>query len=262
VGAAIVASAGTSVLAYGGMFFAAFFLPTVVVLFGAVLMTRRSTQGAQRERLFSVIAALATFTLVQLPFAAPIYFCYVAPVLSIGALAVLSEMRVARSISFALAGVFAIYGVVRLHPGHVYSLGVRFRPYNNLVVLDLPRAGGIRVPPRYMQLYGRLVPLIREHAGGDSAYIYAAPDAPEVYFLTGLRNPTRTMYDFFDDTTNRSRRILDALDAHNVKVAVLNRSPGSSPNVDIDLRAGIERRYSNVSYIGDFEVRWRTNENP
>ena len=60
-----------------------------------------------------------------------------------------------------------------------------------------PDRGGLRVGAEEQDEYERLVAELRAHAS--SGYMYATPDCPEVYFLSGLRNPTRTFFDFFDE---------------------------------------------------------------
>jgi hypothetical protein len=121
--------------------------------------------------------------------------------------------------------------------------------------LELPRGGGLEVPVVQAEAYRQLVPLVRARAKG--SYIWASPDAPEVYFLSGLRNPTRSMFDFFDDTTGRTKRVLEALDTHGVTVIVLNaRAPFSFPP-SADLVAELQRRYPFATNIGPFHVRWR-----
>jgi hypothetical protein len=80
-----------------------------------------------------------------------------------------------------------------------------------------------------------------------------------VYFLTGLRNPTRTIFDFFDEPEGRTARILGALDARGVNVVVINHDEALSFSAQpaADLRAGLEARYPHGRAVGQFEVRWR-----
>ena len=33
-------------------------------------------------------------------------------------------------------------------------------------------------------------------------YIFAGPDTPEIYALTGLRNPTRSLFDYLDPSNS------------------------------------------------------------
>ena len=75
--------------------------------------------------------------------------------------------------------------------------------------------------------YESAVRVVREHARGE--YIWASPDAPQLYFLSGYRNPTRSLFEFFDDTTGRSRRIIETLDRLDINLVVLNLRPEFSP---------------------------------
>ena len=97
--------------------------------------------------------------------------------------------------------------------------------------------------------------LLRAHARG--GYTWASPDSPEIYFLTGLRNPTRSLYEFFDDTTAHSARILAALDAHGVTAIVENRKPPFSAPLTPELLGALEARYPHAAELGPYVVRWR-----
>jgi hypothetical protein len=97
--------------------------------------------------------------------------------------------------------------------------------------------------------------ILRRHAKG--GYTWASPDCPEIYFLSGLRNPTRTLFDFFDDPTQRTERILAALERHGVTAIVLNRAPQFSANIPDDLVEELERRYPLGANAGKFQIRWR-----
>jgi hypothetical protein len=69
-------------------------------------------------------------------------------------------------------------------------------------------------------VYERLVPFINEHAANGE--ILAGPDCPEVYFLTGKRNPTPMLFDFFVDQRVRDRQILRL--ANDPAIAAANNS--------------------------------------
>ena len=100
-----------------------------------------------------------------------------------------------------------------------------------------------------------LVKLITDkHAG---AYLYAAPDCPQVYFLSGLRNPTRTFFDFFDDPKEKSDRVQRMLEEREVKVVVINRRPAFSSPMDPKLVAALEIRFPHSQPVGQFVVRWK-----
>jgi hypothetical protein len=100
-----------------------------------------------------------------------------------------------------------------------------------------------------------MVSLVRSKARG--RYIYATPDAPEVYFLSRYPNPTRTIYDFLDDPVDRTARILDLLERREVNLVVLNSKPGISAPVASDLAEAMTVRFPHSSVVGRFIVRWR-----
>jgi hypothetical protein len=107
--------------------------------------------------------------------------------------------------------------------------------------------------------YERIVGLVRRHARG--AYIYATPDCPEVYFLSGYRNPTGTLLDFLDRDflaiPQRTDRILGQLRDHQVSVVVLLDDPQFSGPVPAGLRAALDRQFPDSAQVDDFEVRWK-----
>jgi hypothetical protein len=78
-----------------------------------------------------------------------------------------------------------------------------------------------------------------------------------MYFLSGLRNPTRSVFDFFDEPGGRTGRVLAALDARGVTAVVLNRLPTFSPPLTPDLIARLEQRYPYAADFGPFQLRWR-----
>ena len=60
-------------------------------------------------------------------------------------------------------------------------------------------------------------------------YIYAGPDTPEIYALTGLRNPTRSLFDYLDPSNSaRGEKLLRTLRRRGVTAIVINTRPGFS----------------------------------
>jgi hypothetical protein len=104
-------------------------------------------------------------------------------------------------------------------------------------------------------VYQRLVPMLRQRAQG--AYAWASPDAPELYFLTGLRNPTRTLYEIFDEPDAHNARLLAALDRHKVTAIVLNSRPSFSPLPSDELVTALETRFPFATNVGPYQLRWR-----
>jgi hypothetical protein len=233
-------------------------LPLLAIAGVAVLWRERAAdaeQPLQRQRLMALLCVMALGNLVQFPFFVANYFCYVAPLVLLAAVALSSYLRIASRAMVAIAMAFYLaFAVGRANRTTLYTMAVYYAPYLQTEMLDLPR-GGIEVPIVHAHVYRALIPLLQSRARG--GYTWASPDMPEVYFLSGLKNPTRSLFDFFDDTTGRTGRILGALDSHGVTAVVLNRQAAFSAPLSDDLIAPLERRYPFAVNVGAFQLRWR-----
>jgi hypothetical protein len=233
-------------------------LPLLVVL-GVIVLHRPRAADARdpllRERCIALLSVASVCNLVQFPLAVRIYFFYVAPLVWLCALALSSYLpALPRRVPVILSGFYLAFAMLLLNTASPLEIGNYFTPYEPTKRLELDR-GGIEIPVRHARIYEPLVHLVREHARG--GYTWASPDVPEIYFLTGLRNPTRTMYDFFDDPIGRSARILSTLERHKVTAVVLNRRPQFSHEIAADLMDSLVARYPNTSEVGALQVRWR-----
>ena len=257
--AAAVAAAGSVAWIYRATWYSVRSLVPILVVGGvAVLWRRRAADDVEpqrRERTMLLLCATAMCSLVQYPFAIPIYFCYVAPLVVLCALALLGYARpVARAVPALVLAFYIAFAVARVNTSSMYGMGSVYRPYFRTAPLAGAR-GGIDVPYHQSLAYNAVVPTLLEHARG--GYTWASPDCPEIYFLSGLRNPTRTLFDFFDDPADRTARILATLQSHGVTAIVLNRTPGFSPPVAADLASALATRYPSSENVGPFIVRWR-----
>jgi hypothetical protein len=226
-------------------------------LAGALVLGGLRNSDDRRQRLMLMLAVTATCTLIQLPFSAAIYFCYVAPLAALSLLALFSiPAHVTRPLMAILLVFYLAFAVFRVTPGFIYSMGYFYQPNPQTEPLKLPRARGLRIPPLQAAEYEELIPLIQEHAG-TSAYIYAAPDCPEVYFLAGKRNPTRSLFDFFDDPSRRTATAIEAIDAQHIQVVAIYLRPEFSGPMPADLEQALVETFPNAHRVGDFEVRWR-----
>lgn len=232
----------------------------IVVGFGVfVLCARKRWIGLgclKSQQFFLLLAVLALCSLIQFPFASPIYFCYVAPLVVLCLVALFSLLTdPPRVLLSALMALYLFFAVFRTEPGFIYTLGFQYEDNEQTHPLVLPRAGGLEVGPSTSAMYSKLIPIVERHAVSD--YIYAAPDCPEIYFLSGRRNPTRTFFDFYDDPAGRTARILNAVLTHDVSVVVFASDPSFSKPIAPDLRAALDKRYPQSATVGRFEVRWR-----
>ena len=243
---------------YRTVWFAARSLLPVLAIVGVVLLSRerRADAGSPllRARAMLVLAVTALCSLVQFPYSHSLYFFFVAPLVVLTALALYSylqpQMRVVPGL---LVAFFTIFAVLRTNSTRIASVGNSYQRQPPMATLAMER-GGIEVPQTDAMLYGSLVTTLRARARG--GYTWASPDSPEVYFLSGLRNPTRTLFEVFDDSTNRPELVLRALDAHGVTAIVLS-SPSHSPAITREMYGQLEARYPHSRYVGPFQLRWR-----
>lgn len=217
-------------------------IPLSLVI-GAIALARGHTRTPPLP-LALVLCVLATGTLVQFPYSLPQYFQYTAPLLILAVFALAPRPGTA-----VVAVGFLLFAIVRLEP----RLGGR--DIHDTAQLDLPR-GGPRVAPNINARYRELRTIVRAHAQGE--YIYAGPNSPQVYFFTGFRNPTPTLYEFFDDTTGRDARVLRAIDMRHVTAVVINNQIDSTSGpIDPPLRQALDDRFPLTRTVDNYEVRWR-----
>lgn len=234
-------------------------IPVLVALGVAVLSRRRAADESSpllRERVFLLLSVTAVCSLVQFPFSVPNYFLYVAPLAILTAIALASYFRpMAHGIPAVLLGFYLVFAVTRNNAVPLSALAFVYWPYGAMKPLTMERARGITVIDTYETDWNAVVPLLKEHARG--GYTWASPDCPELYFLSELRNPTRSLFEFFDEPEGRTDRILKALDSHGVTAIVLNRYPAFSPTLNTRLLAELYQRYPHSQDVNRFHVRWR-----
>jgi hypothetical protein len=209
-----------------------------------------------RQKIFLLAAVVAITGLVQFPFSAPIYFFYFAPLIALAIFALVrSEPRGPRFLHASVLAFYLLFALLRTNPGYVYALSHRFERYDPPAVLDLPRAGGLRVTSEDAELYGSLIPLIQEKSGG--GLIYAGPDCPEVHFLSGLEDAMPRHADSPRDPMENPEQLLRSLDEKGTRAVVLNRQPPWARKIRPQEFALFEKRFPQSREIGRFVVRWK-----
>ncbi len=194
---------------------------------------------------FALLATAGLWGLVQFPWASPAYFFYTAPLVVLATAAATTTAVVRRG------PVMAFLTAIYLFLGVGYVAGVAS---SGTTELGGPR-GGIRVPESDASRYGELALLVRSRAAGGG--VWAGPDAPEVYFLSGVRNPTPTLYEFLDRVPMTPDGLATLLDSRDVRVAVLNTRPLFSQPLDPRILEHLVREFPRSRTLGPYVVRWR-----
>jgi hypothetical protein len=233
-------------------------LPLIATLAGLALLAKQPTHTglpqSARARVFLLTAMASMLSLVQFPYASPTYFFYCAPIVVLALLAVVSAQAVAPvKVHSVIAAFFFVFAVVFTNRSYGWNLGVQFIPYAPDTRLALDR-GGLIVSEDDARTYEELVPLLREHAAGGT--IYAAPDCPEVYFLSGFPNPSRTLFDFLSVVEQDDGWTADLLSRAPVRAVVINTDPQVSPRLDPDVESLLASRFPQFQRVGRFIVRW------
>jgi hypothetical protein len=258
-GAILILSARSSDIYGYGWYSLTMSIP-LVVLGGVAILWVSGRQNklslALQQRIMLILCVTAICSIVQFPFAHAVYFCYVAPLLMLTATALFaSATHPPRFILGVLIGFYLLFAVLRVTPGFINKMGLEYAPDAETERLTIARAGGLRVEWEEAQIYEKLIPLVQSHAAGK--FIFAAPDCPEVYFLAGLKSPTRHFFDAAEDTNGHSERTLKAIERLNVNVIAINKHPQFSGPLSPGLQGALERGFPNTAEVGTFQVRWR-----
>jgi hypothetical protein len=231
-------------------------IPLVVVAGAAVLWLGPPTEDATRWEQSFLMLAIAGFTsLIAFPFALPVYFSYSAP---LALLALVGALRLIggppQPLASLLTAYYAGFAVLALNTQSIHELGLTAARAEPLKPLNLPR-GRVLVPASDALEYEAVVNTLTSHAQG--GFTFAGPDVPEIYFLAGLRNPTRSLFDFLEPSATGADRVLAAIDDRHITAVVTNGKVRYSSPLSPDLEAGLESRFPAARTIGRLTVRWR-----
>lgn len=233
-------------------------LGVVGVLAGCLLLAREHRAGFleqdRRQILFMLLCMTALLSLVQFPFAASVYYLYITPLVCLSLLAVVTLQENMPKLRHFVAMLFYLLFGVMWTNAYVWAIGLAHVPIGAEMALQNQR-GRLKVADYDNRVYTQLVHLIRSHS--KSTYIYAGPDCPEVYFLSAMRNPTRKLFDFFNDGQNTPTFILELLKEKQINLVVINRKPHFSPPLDAKLSDAFAEHFPNSVDIGHFTVRWK-----
>jgi hypothetical protein len=241
---------------YRGIWESARLIPPFVAVTGCagLWLARRHGEDRVSGSAFPLLAFTALLGLVQFPFSAPVYFCFVAPlvVLSAGAVVRLAQPW-ARPLHLGVAIFYLVFAVIRMNPGYVWNLGNHPVRYRATAWLDLPRAG-LKVPAEDANVYVGAVRILRTHSVSQT--VFAAPDCPELYFLSELRNPTRVIVDYLARDPLGREATVSMLARNEVRAVAINEHPSYSRPLDDALRSDLARLFPHGRKLGGFELRW------
>lgn len=267
--AAIVFYSATSIRAYQLGWISAWGLLFFVALEAAVVASRAARTGDIAPAAPEVAPAVApdpgaaitlaclavSAALVEFPFAAPIYTLYALPLTIVAAVALVRlGRRVPNALQVVVIGFLLAFGLVRIIPGSLGSRGLGFAPSKHIAPLDLPRSG-LRVEPLESVVYEDLIKLVQDKASGGA--IWAGPDAPEIYFLSGLPNHTRTFFDFLDGPAQNAISLVDRIGALDVKVVVVKKNAQFSPTLSLAVVDSLRWTYTSQRDFPGYLVLWR-----
>lgn len=234
-----------------GVWYSVATLTPLLVLVGSAVLLAPKKLGRpavlQRQRVMLLISLAAMCTLVQYPFAAPIYLCYALPLTLLAAVAIITTARKQHGsyVLAAVAGFYLLFGVLMLIPDHVYELTHKIGPMEKL---QLERAGGLHI--EYAANFADLIHLLQQHS--PNGLMYAGNDCPELYFLSGLKNVTR------DDSGASVEEVMKALQSNDLKLVVINEAPFfPSAKMPPEVRAEVARDFHESQLAGIFHVYWR-----
>jgi hypothetical protein len=229
----------------------------VVILLLAIFTARSETRdGDWRARSQSVLVgcAAAFCSLVQYPFAAPVYYAYSLPLLLLAVAAVIREMPVVRKRALqGLTGVYLVFGALYIAPMKLPGL-LGPVAHDDTAILELPRAG-LRIARADAEDYPLAVQLLRTHAS--SGVTYAGPDAPEIYFFAELRNPTPALFDYQVPDTLFHQHLLQRFDTLGVNAIALRRRVVHSPPLEPEIQDALVSMFPFAREVGRFTIRWR-----
>jgi hypothetical protein len=242
------------------------FLWFALVLLIPVTTCAVALTPAVGSKVFALTAALALCSLIQYPYAAPIYLVYVLP-LAVLTWAAYGTLRphYSRFLFATLALAYLGFFVLRVTPSYVNAMGLYATGWKQPSTLEIARAGGLRVAPAQATEYSQAVSTMQQHRRGE--YTFAAIDAPEIYFLSGMKSTSRGLFDFFEDAPPLAYHLLDDLNQHGVNVIALKTpeetgltklgTPSFSKPMDTAVVQQLREQFPNSRVIGHFEVRWK-----
>lgn len=251
----------------GWRWFPAVGFPLAAILF-ACRAKSRPLDGCPA---YPALAMAALVALNQYPYSSPVYFFFCSPTTMLSALAIAwlatghgRDMTSSpdsgfpsTSLPIPRAGTLpTIVAIVALACFCLIRFGkqgllAEFHP--QVGVEENSTLSGLIVPRWLFDEYQTLRALLDTELRHDQT-IFAGPDCPDVYFFTGRRNPTSTMYDIFAAGPIDPQLTPTIAQRDEIGAVVMNMVPQFSKPWSDDTRRCLEQRMGLRAQIGRFVV--------
>lgn len=229
----------------------------ILAIFTSIKIARLRTAAARESQLLVLFAMAAGLcSLIQFPFSHLMYFCYVAPLMILTLSAVFAGRSLTPLTLLTPVLVFyMLFGVLVLLPNQIYARGLTLSPLEQKAFI-LPRGKGLAAPIEIVDSTEEACRELLKHAQGMP--IYAGPDSPQFYFLTGLRNPTPNLIEVLAGSDGFTDNILADIRGSGVKAVLINHTPDNDSGViSSELADNLRKLFPESRNVGLFEVRWR-----
>jgi hypothetical protein len=193
-------------------------------------------------------------TLTQYPFAAPIYFVYVLPLLIVAlAAAVALRPRRTQVTAGVVATIFLAFGLLEVIPGAPDDAGISASHFPALAWLETPR-GHLLVTPDDADEFNELVSVLDSLPRGP---IWAGPDAPEVAFLSARVDVNPNFFGFLGAPRTNWPELTRQLIAWHVPIVVVDSEPSFSTALSATETADMFRAFPKHREVEIFQIHWR-----
>ncbi|NQU42834.1 glycosyltransferase family 39 protein [bacterium] len=221
----------------------------ILIIWGSVLVARSAPDFCKDEHraLTVLLPFVAILSLLQIPFASDWYVFFIGGLAILGT-ACLQAVRGVRTVApLTLATTVVLLGWSFEHATSVSSDQRVSMPFEGV---------SVKGAADNLIRYRRVLSLVDSVSDGDA--IFATPYLPEIYYLTGRTNPTRTIVDILDadysDGDLRVARILRQLKSAAVDVVVTG--PPLWPQ-DESLQVALSATFPLSVKVDLLTVRWR-----
>ena len=227
-------------------------LGPILVLGNLLLILKlKTTLTPEKTLSLFTITSIAFFaSLIQFPFALPIYFFYAAPLFLVAALATSQIQTVVPRRTLAVVVAFLIlFSCFRFHNTlPCVSLQANYQPHPGVALVT--NRCKVVVDERLAQVFNRLHELVEEHSeAGDT--IFSTPDAPETGYITNRKPFNGVMYEFFhkglySDLEKLKRELAES----EVDLIVIKEQPEFSAPVSEEFRQVVLADFETIETVG------------